>query len=158
MKKAAHIDYGKALLMMCDLCARAEQCESDLRLKMMRKGLDAAGIDRVIDYLYENNYLNEERFAKAYARDKHRFNGWGRLKLRIMLAAKGVGREAVTEALASLDEEEYAGILSRLAASKARTLDLSEHADRQKLLRSLYGRGCEPALIIPVIKRLQKND
>lgn len=154
MKNKEPIDYDKALLQMCDLCARSEQCEADLREKMRKKGVSPADAARVIEYLYEHNFLNEQRFARAYARDKHRFSGWGRIKIRLMLTSKRISSEAITEGLDAIESEEYERNLLALATSKARSLDLSQLANRQKLLRTLYARGYEPALIIPIIKRL----
>lgn len=148
------ITQHEALLLMSELCARCEQCEHDLREKMRRKGVGATDIDAVIDYLYEHNFLNEERYARAYVLDKMRFNGWGRIKLRLMLASKRVSAPAVACALEQIDEDEYATVLERVVRQKARGVDLSEYAGRQKLLRSVYSRGFEPQLIAGIIKEL----
>lgn len=141
------------LQQMAGLCAKCEQCEHDLREKMRKKGLPGADADAVIDFLYDHNFLNESRFAHAYASDKHRFNGWGRIKIRMMLGMKRVSRDCIDDALAALDEKEYMEILQTLVNAKARDLDLSDAKDRAKLLRSLYGRGFEPALIVKAMRR-----
>ena len=145
------------LQQLAALCAKCEQCEYDLREKMRKKGLPGADADAIIELLYEHNFLNESRFAHAYAQDKHRFNGWGRIKIRLMLAAKRISRDCISEALDSLDESEYAEMLSRHVAAKARGLDLSSPADRAKLLRSVYAKGFEPALIAEAMRRLPRD-
>lgn len=145
------------LLQLSGLCARGEQCEFDLREKMRKKGVRMADADEIIGWLYDHNFLNESRFARAYARDKHRFNGWGRIKIRMMLRSKRISPDAVSDALESLDEAEYGEVLSRVVASKARSLDLADRADRAKLLRSVYSRGFEPPLIIEAIRRRMKS-
>ena len=147
----------KLLLQMSGLCAKCEQCEHDLREKMRRKGATSADIDQVIDYLYDHNFLDEERYARAYARDKLRFNGWGRLKIRMMLASKRLSREAIAVAMEATDIPEYSEVLEQMVRGKARALDLSDAADRQKLLRSIYSRGFEPQLIIKAMEALRRQ-
>ena len=64
----------KALPYLASLCAKCEQCEEDLRLKMRRHCMEEGDMDSIIAYLYEHKFLDEERYARAYARDKMRFN------------------------------------------------------------------------------------
>lgn len=148
----------KLLLQMSGLCVKCEQCEHDLREKMRRKGASTADADYVIDYLYDHNFLNEGRYARAYTLDKLRFNGWGRVKIRMMLASKRLGREAVAEAMEAIEEEEYSDILGRVVKAKARGLDLADAVVRQKLLKSVYSRGFEPQMIIRAIEALRRED
>lgn len=154
MKQQRPISRDQALQLMGGLCAKSEQCEYDLRTKLVRKNLSAVDIEYIINYLYDHNFLNEERFARAYVRDKYRFNQWGRIKLRMMLKAKRVQDDAINKALEAIDTDEYLEILRGVVKSKSRSLDVSTQEGRQKLLRSIYSRGYEPALIIPEIKRL----
>lgn len=156
-RKSTPPSRDKLLLQMSGLCAKCEQCEHDLREKMRRKGASAADIDHVIDYLYDHRFLDEERFARAYARDKLRFNGWGRIKIRVMLTAKRVSREAIAGAMEATDIPEYLEVLERMVQSKAGSLDLSDAADRQKLVRSIYARGFEPQLIIKAMEALRRQ-
>lgn len=142
---------------MSGLCVKCEQCEADLRDKMRRKGVAQADADYVIDYLTTHNFLSEERFVEAYVADKHKFNGWGRIKIRMMLASKRIDRNLVNEALEALDEKEYMEILTRILRTKVRGLDLSDSLTRQKLIRSMYGRGFEPALTSLAIRKLREE-
>lgn len=150
-------DHDQLLLQMCSLCARCEQCEADLREKMRRRGATSAMIQEIIDYLYEHNFLNELRYATAYATDKNRFNGWGRIKLRVMLASKHISRQVITEALGSIDTREYHDGLLKLLRQKARGLDTEDPVARQKLLRALYARGYEPAIISAAMRELRQE-
>ncbi|MCM1006105.1 MAG: recombination regulator RecX [Prevotella sp.] len=137
----------KALEALAGLCAKSEQCEADLRLKMKQHAVSESDADSVIDRLIELNFLNEDRFAKAYTHDKVRFSGWGRLKVAIMLRSKRLPRFVIDEALAAIDEDEYREVLHKLVRTALRSLDAHNFADRQKLLRRLYSRGFEPELI-----------
>lgn len=145
----------KMLEKMAALCARSEQCEADLRAKMRLKGMSQQDADSIIDYLYENRFLDMERFAGAYARDKFRYSHWGRIKIRMMLSSKQLPSFAVKAALESIDEGEYFDKLLALVQTAGRSLDLNTAADRQKLLRRLYARGFEPALINEAIAQLR---
>lgn len=142
---------------MSGLCVKCEQCEADLRAKMRRKGVAPDDADYVIDYLLKHNFLCEQRFVEAYVSDKHKFNGWGRLKIRMMLASKRIDRALIDEALKALDENEYMEILTRILRTKVRGLDLGDAMTRQKLIRSMYGRGFEPALTSLAIKHLREE-
>lgn len=154
VKTPKPMGYEQALLQMSELCARSEQCEFDLREKMRKKLVPAADADRVIDYLYDNNFLNVSRFARAYCRDKHRFNGWGRIKIRMMLAAKRIPAAEIKGALSAIEQNEYLDTLGRLLTAKAKGLNLNDRADRARLLRSLYAKGYEPGLIIAAMQKL----
>lgn len=144
----------KALAHLAALCAKGEECEADLREKMRRHSLAGPEADGVIDYLYEHKFLDEERFARAYARDKLRFNGWGRLKITMMLRTKRVAGCHIADALAALDADEYRAMAARLVKSAARSLTLTDYNDRARLLARMYARGFEPALIRDIIDEL----
>lgn len=146
-KKRPPITRDKALPLMASLCVKCEQCEADLREKMRRRGLSPQDTDYVIDYLYEHKFLDQTRFASAYAKDKFRFNAWGRIKIAMMLRAKKIPECEVKEALAKIPEDDYRACLLRLARTASRSLSLDNYADRAKLMRRLYSRGFEPQLI-----------
>lgn len=128
-------------LRMADLCARTEQCAFDLRMKMVRGGMTAAQIERILEDLRRERFLDETRYARAFARDKVRFAGWGRMKIRQALAAKRLSGSDIDEGLAAIDPDDYRTALQRAAAAKSRQLDLSQYTDRQRLLRHLLSRG-----------------
>lgn len=148
----------KALPHMAALCAKCEQCEADLREKMRRHALTGAEADAVIDYLYEHRFLDEERFARAYARDKLRFNGWGRMKIAMMLRSKHIPAHVVKTATGSLPEDEYRDIAGRLVRSAARSQDLTAYADRAKLMRRMYARGFESDLVRELIADMVSDE
>lgn len=143
-----------ALQLMAGLCAKCEQCEADLRDKMRRRGLSATDADYVIDYLYEHNFLDMQRYANAYVRDKFRFNHWGRIKISIMLRSKRLPKYIIDNALAEISDKDYYEKILHLSQSMSRSLQLEDYNDRTKLIRRLYSRGFEPALIRTAIEEL----
>lgn len=140
------------LVRMAGLCAGAEQCAADIRKKILNKGFSAEDAERMIDYLQQNKYLDDSRYARAYAIDKVRFSGWGKMKVKMGLRAKGMSDSIILQALEYLPENEYSESLEKVLAAKARSLDLKEVKDRQKLYRHLASRGFESNLIISAMR------
>lgn len=141
------------LVRMAGLCAGAEHCAADIRDKILKKGFTREEADRMVDYLERNRYIDDFRFARAFAADKCRFSGWGRVKIRVHLKAKRISDEAIGEGLRYISEADYVGVLRKVLHAKASRLDLADVADRQRLYRHLASRGFEASLIIPEIRK-----
>lgn len=142
------------LLRMAGLCAGAEQCASDISSKILKQGFSAEEAEQMIAYLRQNRYLDDDRYARAYAVDKVRFSGWGRMKVRMGLRAKGMDDSVISNALNYIPEADYGEALRKVMAAKARTLDLSDVRDRQKLYRHMASRGFESQLIITLMRKM----
>lgn len=141
------------LFRMAGLCANAEQCSSDIRQKILKQGFSVEVADKMIEYLCANKYIDEERYARAYAVDKVRFSGWGKMKVRMGLLAKGLSDSIISQALDYIPEKDYTEALEKVLAAKARSLDLKDVNDRQKLYRHLASRGFESQRIIAAIRK-----
>jgi regulatory protein len=145
------IAYDKAAL----LCSRSEKCSSEIVDKLKLWGLSADESESVIKKLISEKYLDNERFARAYAKDKFRFNRWGRQKIEYMLRAKHINQEIVKIALEEITDEGYADELLRLIADKEKTIKAKDRYDkRNKLMRFAMGRGFESGKIYAVLKEL----
>ena len=81
MKMKKPLSAEAALTRAAALCARSEQAESDVRAKLLAWGLTPASAAQVIERLQDEHFLDEQRYARAYCRDKFNFNGWGRIKI-----------------------------------------------------------------------------
>jgi len=114
---------------------------------MREHGVPAADAAQVMAYLRKHRFVDDARYASAFARDKMRFNGWGRIKVAMMLRAKHIDEDTINTALDALEPEIYNELLLKLVKSEAHRLDLDSYTDRVKLTRKLYGRGFEPELI-----------
>ncbi len=155
MKK--EITPEAARLRMADLCARSEQCEADIRQKLYRLGLKPSDVQEVVDYLIRERFIDNARFAKAFARDKCRFSAWGRNKIRLALAAKRISSADVTDALYAIEEADYLDALRRTVAAKARGLELTgpdARENRLRLFRHILSRGFESELASKAIRQL----
>lgn len=142
---------------MASLCARSEMCESEIRIKLQRALVPADTAERIIDFLIENRFIDNARYARAFASDKAKFSGWGRNKIRMALIAKRIPESLITEALVAIDHPLYADALIRTARDRAAGLDLEDYSDRAKLCRRLLSRGYEMALVTSVIDHLRKE-
>lgn len=143
-----------ALLRMADLCARGEHCSSEIREKLRKLAVSQSDTNDIINYLEENRYIDNLRFAKAFSRDKVRFSGWGRSKIRMALTLKRIAHTDIQEALEEIDSEEYTAVATRVAQVKARNLNINDYADKAKLYRHLASRGFESNIISKIITTL----
>ena len=123
------------------LCSRREYCRKDILKKVMTAlDGDAAKAEEVVGKLVEERYVDDRRYAAAFARDKAPIAGWGAAKIRYMLAAKGVDREIIASALEEVDVTRADARLEKLMENKARSLK-DDPQRRMKLLRFGVGRG-----------------
>lgn len=123
------------------LCSRREYCRKDILKKVMTAlDGDAAKAEEVVGKLVEERYVDDRRYAAAFARDKASIAGWGTAKIKYMLAAKGVDREIIASALEEVDVSRADARLEKLMENKARSLK-DDPQRRMKLLRFGVGRG-----------------
>lgn len=146
------------LVRMAGLCAGAEQCSADIRAKVLKKGFQPETADRIVGYLVQNRYLDDARFARAFAADKVKFAGWGRAKVRLHLKAKRLADNVIAQALDYICDDDYLLALRKALVAKAKSLDLSQVDDRRKLYRHLASRGFESQLIIAEIRKYIKDN
>ena len=122
-------------------CSRREYCSQDI-LKKAGKALegDMDKAQEVLHILLEEKYVDDLRYSEAYAREKSSISGWGEVKIRYMLSAKGISRDTITQALSQIDPQRADMRLKKLIENKYRTLK-DEPQWRLKLLRFALGRG-----------------
>lgn len=137
------------------LCSRSEKCTSEIEEKLKLWGLSTEESEQVIKKLISEKYLDNERFARAYAKDKFRFNHWGRQKIEFMLRSKKISQETVALALEEINDEGYSDELLRLITEKEKTIKAKDKYDkRNKLMRFALGRGFESGKIYAAFKEL----
>ena len=140
-------------------CVTAERCVSEVRNKLMLWGVPQEVMTDIIKRLLEERFIDEGRYAKAYAREKHRFQHWGRMKIMQALKIKQISSDLVDEALADLDREDYMESLSFLLQKKVKEVKArTEYERRGKLIRFAIGRGYEMNDIIHCLKNVGYDD
>ncbi len=132
--------------------SRCEHCESEVREKLLIWGGTSEETDEIIAYLIEERYIDNQRYANSYAKDKFRFNHWGRYKISMMLRSKDIESEFIEEALGQIDDEEYLEKLQQILKDKLRSLKYSsEYEKKGKLFKFAQSRGFESGAISKVI-------
>lgn len=145
----------EALHRAAALCSSAEHCTADIREKLARWGVTEADSRTIIDRLVQERFIDEQRYAVAFVKDKFRFAGWGRIKMRYALQQKRIDGSDIDHALATLDEEPYNDRLLELLQAKSRSIrDDAPEARRAKLFRFATSRGFESALIFNALKQV----
>ena len=132
--------------------SRCEHCESEVREKLVAWGGSNEEVDEIIAYLIEERYIDNQRYANSYTKDKFRFNHWGKYKISMMLRSKDIGNEIIEEALEQIDDEEYLEKLQQILQDKLRSLKYSSKYEKKgKLFKFAQSRGFESGAISKVI-------
>ena len=140
MKK--EISEQEAYLQLAALCAQAEHCQQEMRDKMKRWDVDETAQNRIIARLVKERYINDERFSRAFVKDKIRYNKWGRRKVQQALWMKRIDDEIQQRVLDEIDEKEYLDVLRPLLKQKRKSIKAnSDYELNQKLVRFALGRG-----------------
>lgn len=123
------------------LCSRREYCISDIRAKLYKElDGDSLKVEEALSILINEKYVDDLRYASAYARDKSAISGWGEVKIRYVLSAKGLTREVIAEALEQVDPDKAFCRLFKLLENKYKSLK-DDPQCKIKLLRFSMGRG-----------------
>ena len=140
MKK--EITEQEAYLQLAAFCAQAEHCEQEMRDKMKRWEIDKTVQDRVLQRLIKERYIDNERYARAFVKDKIRYNKWGRRKVQQALWMKHIDQDIQQRVLDEIDEKEYLDVLRPLLKQKRKSIKAdSDYELNQKLVRFALSRG-----------------
>ncbi|MDE6644381.1 MAG: RecX family transcriptional regulator [Muribaculaceae bacterium] len=151
--KKKEVTPAQALVKMEDLCSRSEHSSNEIRKKLVNMRLSGDAINKIIDSLIDRRYIDDHRYAIAYARDKYRFSKWGRLKIRQALSLGGIPRDYINDALEQIDQNSYIEILDNMLKAKARSIkEGNTFEGRTKLYRFGLSRGFESNLVAASIK------
>ena len=147
-------DTDKILNNLRRQCSRREYCYSDV-LKKAEKSLngDREEAEKIVAILVSERYVDDLRYATAYAREKSSISGWGEVKIRYMLSSKNISRDIISEALAEIDAQRADSRLAKLIENKYRTLK-DDPQWKMKLLRFALGRGYSYDEVNSVLKSL----
>lgn len=145
----------QALRSLMNLCVKAERSEFDVRRLLERWGIAAEERQRIVDALVRERFVDNRRYAEAYVREKVRFSGWGRFKIRAALRAKRIDESIIEEALGQVDGASMREKLEhRLRIKMDRTKARDEYDLRGKLLRYGAGLGFDTDMVLEVVEHL----
>ena len=145
----------QALQKLKHYCAYQERSHKEVRQKLYDLGVWKKDHDQLIATLIEENYLNEERFAIAYAGGKFRMKKWGRVRITYELQQRQVSAYSIRKALKQIEEQDYLATLQELATDKYAALRGEQYLIRQKKTTDyLVAKGYEHNLVKAAMDQL----
>ena len=138
---------------MAKYCAYQERCVKDVTEKLKTFDLRPNDSKEILDYLIDNRFVNDERFAYAFVKGKINQSGWGLNKIRFHLAQKGIAKEIIDSALQAFDKEAYRQRLIEVLKTKSKTMKAPNDFEKnRKLAAFAMQRGFEAGLVWEVLK------
>jgi regulatory protein len=142
----------QALQKLRQYCTYQERSHYEVQQKLWDLGVRRADHDEIISKLIEEDYLNEERFAKAFAGGKFRMKEWGRKKIYYALKERHVSEYSIKKAMKEIDDEDYKKVLYGLGEKKYISLKEEQYLVRKKkTMDYLLQKGYEADLVIKVV-------
>jgi regulatory protein len=155
--KKNRVGKEQAIISIRHFCAYQERAQQEVRDKLYELGMTKPEVEEILSDLIGENFLNEERFATSFAGGHFRIKGWGKLKINHALYQKKVSAFNIKVALKSIDQDDYIAKLQELATKKWAALKGERGLARMaKTQAFLHQRGFEPALIQPIVQKLNK--
>lgn len=138
---------------MAKYCAYQERCVKDVKDKLKTYDIPQASKDEILDYLLDNRFVNDERFARSFVRGKVNQSGWGVNKIRFHLMQKGIDKDVIDEAFGQTDEEVYKQKLIDILKAKSKTVKAETDFERKRKLAAFaMQKGFEGSLVWEVLK------
>ncbi len=129
-------------------CAYQERSHKEVKTKLFDYGLYASQVDEIVSQLITDGFLNEERFAKAYAGGKFRMKKWGKLKIKNELEFLGLTKNCIQRGLKEIESTDYSKTLKALIKKKsAEVKEENLFKKRDKVARFVIGKGYEPEMV-----------
>jgi len=137
-------------------CSHKELCRDDIRKKLSLWGVGNDDIEKIIGILIREKFIDENRYASAFVRDKFKYNKWGKVKIASHLKSKKIPSEIIGPALDSIDHEHYIIFLRGLLEVHRRTVKAKNQMDlKAKLLRFALSKGFESSLVYDILNDLE---
>lgn len=151
--KPKHLSPKEAREKIEAYCAYRERSQQEVKQKLYDYGLYTDLVNEIISELIQNNFLNEERFARAFVRGKFSIKKWGRVKIKQALYPHHLSDYILKKAFTEIDEAQYDQVLREVIAKKARLVkEKNEFRRNGKIAQYVIGRGFEPDMVWEVIK------
>lgn len=139
------------------LCSRREYCSRGVLDLLRRKGVAGEEAVAVLERLREEGYVDDGRYARAFARDKALLSGWGPKKIAYVLASKGIAADVAKTAISEVSEQESESRMKAVIKGKWKSVKSADVRDRRaKVLRFALSRGYDCAAVIEVLDSLEE--
>ncbi|PLX09161.1 MAG: RecX family transcriptional regulator [Marinilabiliales bacterium] len=140
-----------------NICSRSEKCSFDIKQYLSKFEISELEIDKIINILIKEKYIDDSRYTQFYVNDKLKFNKWGKIKIRYSLNQKGISTAIINQSLNKIDEHLYLETLKNIILHKNKGLNKRNniHA-KAALVRFASSRGFEYDLIMKIVNELYK--
>ena len=153
------ISKKTALVKAQNLCANQEKCEFDIRKKLKDWKAKPEDFDEIIELLKKEQFIDEQRYAISYAKEKYIFNKWGKIKIEFTLKQKNIPYNFIQKAFQEIDENKYEKILENELIKKFKSLkDTDEYTIKSKLVRYGLSKGFENGKVFDIVSTILKNN
>lgn len=152
----------EALEKAAAICSGSEKCVFDINRKLKKWDVDEVTSHKILDQLIEDKFIDHHRYASFYARDKFRFNKWGKRKIEFELRQRGIETTIINEALEQISDDDYNMVLKEILEQKLKGIRNKDYYQtKAALLRFATSRGFENELVydtVDIILESQKNN
>ena len=139
-------------------CAYQERCHQEVRDKLYSYGLLPSNVEEIIYELIQEDFINEERFAKAFVRGKFNYKKWGRIKITQELKKRKISKYCINKGLGEISEEKYKAVLTEILDKKSKQFSsLKEYQKNYKAVQFAMGKGYESAIAWSIINSKKNN-
>ncbi|MCB0395041.1 MAG: RecX family transcriptional regulator [Flavobacteriales bacterium] len=135
-------------------CAYQERCQQEVRKKLYTLGLGRQDVELLIASLITENFINEERFSRAFARGKFRIKRWGKIRINLELKQRNISPYCIRKAMEEIPDDEYQEALDAWILKKAGTSGRSGPAVNKRIADFVIGKGFEPALVWKAVRNI----
>ena len=153
-------DFQKAKILdkMLKFCVYRDRCHKEVAAKLRDIGAEEELSGEIITELISEGVLNEERYARSFARGKFRISNWGRNKIKTQLRKNNIPPQLISSAMEEIDENEYMNVLSQILEEKARFVKAKNKYEKINKLRIFaFGKGFEPDIINIAIEKMDEK-
>lgn len=149
----------EAYIRLSALCASGEHCCYDIHKKMKNWELPEGAEERIVERLAKEKFIDENRFAKAFVRDKFRYNRWGKIRIQQELRLRQIPQRIIDEALEEIESDDNLSTLAEIINKKRPSVrGKNEYEIKGKLIRFALGRGFSMDDITKVIGNIDNAD
>jgi regulatory protein len=149
--------YKTALSKAMAMCSRREHCALEISEKLSSWDVSELDSERIISELKKENFLNEERFAAAFVKDKFNYNKWGKIKISVYLRRKKIPSATIKTALENIDDDVYIKTITNIISSHRRSVKAKNQYDlKAKLLRYGLSKGFESSILFDVLNETEE--
>jgi len=148
------ISYEEAKLKAANYCAYQERCQEEVKNKLYGYGLYTKQVNNLLSYLITENFINEERFSRAYTGGKFRIKHWGRVRIIRELQKRKISEYCIRKGMEEIDDEDYKATAKKIICKKNEQLTrkMPTFQLKNKIATYTIAKGYEPALVWDLIK------